>query len=62
MKGGIVDNWHSVKWSGILTKCACPICEQEYICPICDYPCVNREEFDWHFKRCDKEMRKEKEE
>ena len=56
-----MDNWHSVKWSEILTKCKHSDCEPKWICPVCGEECVNREHFDWHFQRCDKEMRKEKE-
>ena len=52
-----MDNWHKVAFQ----MCDCELCQPQWICPICEEKCVNREHFDWHFQWCDKELRKEKE-
>jgi len=56
-KGGIVDNYHAVKYN----KCTCETCEPIYRCPICDKRLENRLEYDAHFNACYEEFRKESE-
>jgi len=57
MKGGIVDNYHAVKYS----KCTCEVCNSIYKCPICDKVLENRLEYDAHFNACYEQFRKESE-
>jgi len=55
-----IDQWHKVKYEDLL-KCNCSLCQPLWICPICEIRCTNRIDFEEHYKKCEKEFRKEKE-